>query len=76
VKDTGIGIPPDAINKIFKENCIIDEHKEMNPSGNGIGLEICKRICVQLGGDITVESELYVGTRFIIRVPCKFSDQI
>jgi two-component system NtrC family sensor kinase len=65
ISDTGSGIPADVLPRIF------DPFFTTKPvgQGTGLGLSICKRIVVQLGGQISVTSEVGVGTRFIVRIP-------
>ena len=65
ISDTGSGIPVDALPRIF------DPFFTTKPvgQGTGLGLSICRRIVVQLGGDISVTSEAGVGTRFVVRIP-------
>ena len=58
VADTGIGMTPEELQRIFvpfntTENRV---SQSMNPRGHGVGLSICKQICKNLGGDITVKS--------------------
>jgi signal transduction histidine kinase len=64
VADTGTGIPPEKLPHIFERFYRIE-----NPSGNGLGLHICRQIVEAHGGTITAESEPGRGSRFIIRLP-------
>ncbi|GIM28803.1 hypothetical protein CPJCM30710_14690 [Clostridium polyendosporum] len=69
IKDTGIGIPSDKVNKILErfiqvENTLIKSHE-----GSGIGLSIVKSFVEMHGGTITVLSELGVGSEFLIELP-------
>ena len=61
VKDTGIGIPEEAIPKIFEKY-----YQVSSGSGNGLGLAICKRICELSGGQISVTSEVGKGSVFTV----------
>ena len=65
ITDTGSGIPADALPRIFEPFFTTKPVGQ----GTGLGLSICKRIVVQLGGDISVTSELGVGTTFVVRIP-------
>ena len=66
IADTGCGIPPDVLPRIFEPFFTT----KPTGQGTGLGLSICRRILVELGGDITVTSELGKGSRFIVRLPC------
>jgi signal transduction histidine kinase/DNA-binding response OmpR family regulator len=69
VRDSGIGIPADKIDKVFEEFGQADLSTTRDYGGTGLGLPIAKRFCQMLGGDLTVESEVGVGSTFTIRVP-------
>ena len=58
VEDTGPGIKEEDKNKLFKLFGFLEDTKELNPKGVGLGLHISQQICQQLGGEILVESEL------------------
>ncbi len=64
-QDDGVGIPADMQTKIF------DLFFTTKPpgKGTGLGLPICKNIVKNLGGDITLESQVGVGTTFTVRIP-------
>ena len=65
VRDTGIGIKEENFLKLFKLFGFIDQTKEFNPNGIGLGLHICKMIVEQFGGMITCKSKWGEGTSFI-----------
>lgn len=70
VEDSGIGIPPEQIEKIFKPYAQFATHKERLRSGAGLGLAIAKEICEKHGGLITATSEgSGQGSRFRIILP-------
>ncbi|MFA5779209.1 MAG: HAMP domain-containing sensor histidine kinase [Elusimicrobiota bacterium] len=71
VSDTGIGIPPDAVDKIFQkfEQVKGTRAKIKGPKGTGLGLSIAKGIVELHGGKIWVESELNKGTTFLFTLP-------
>jgi signal transduction histidine kinase len=63
VADTGVGIDPDLIDKIF------DLYVTTKSEGSGIGLSVVYRIVQLHGGEITVESRKGEGARFLVRLP-------
>lgn len=69
VQDTGIGIPPEAMTRLFSEFFRADNAKAQSRMGTGLGLSIVKEIVERAGGQITVESELGVGTTFHFWLP-------
>ena len=69
VSDTGIGISPHNIEKIFKPFQQADSSTTREHGGTGLGLTISKRFCELLGGSIYAQSELNKGTRFTINLP-------
>ncbi|QDV64087.1 hybrid sensor histidine kinase/response regulator [Crateriforma conspicua] len=68
VKDTGIGLSDSAMQKIFDPFSQADSSTTRKFGGTGLGLSISKRFSEALGGDIRVESEIGVGSTFIVRV--------
>lgn len=70
IEDTGIGIPPERLEEIFKPYAQFETHKERLRSGVGLGLAIAKDICEGHGGLITATSEgAGHGSRFRIILP-------
>ncbi len=64
VRDTGIGISQDKIDRLFKPFSQVDSSTTRKYGGTGLGLVICERIVGFMGGAITVESKLGAGTMF------------
>lgn len=69
VSDTGIGMTPEALDRIFGAFEQADDTTTRRYGGTGLGLAIVRTYCELLGGTITVESEVDVGTTFEVRVP-------
>jgi signal transduction histidine kinase/CheY-like chemotaxis protein len=69
VADTGIGIPPGDIERVFDEFVQIENPLQRRTKGTGLGLPLSKRLAELLGGSIAVKSELGIGSTFSVTVP-------
>lgn len=69
VQDTGIGIAPEDINKVFDRFWHAEQARTYYADGNGLGLAIAKAIAIQHEGKIYVKSELGQGTTFTVHLP-------
>ncbi len=74
VKDTGIGMTPDQLARVFNPFTQADSSSTKKYGGTGLGLTITKKYCKMMGGDITAVSELEKGSTFTIRLPAKLSE--
>jgi len=68
VSDTGIGIKPDDLKKLFSDYNQVDTKANRRIEGTGLGLSITKKLVEMMDGDISVESEYGKGTTFRVRV--------
>ena len=69
VRDSGIGIRPESLNKLFKNFSQADASIAGRYGGSGMGLAICARLVELMGGDIRVESKLGEGSTFFVSIP-------
>ena len=69
VEDTGLGIAPDHMAKVFDAFWQVDQAATRRAGGTGLGLHVTRRLIRLLGGDVVVESTLGVGSTFTIRLP-------
>ena len=71
VKDTGVGIPQDMLEKIFDTFTQVDASFRRPTEGSGIGLSLVKSFVEMHEGEITVRSQLGIGSEFLIKLPIK-----
>jgi PAS domain S-box-containing protein len=72
ISDSGIGIPPEDVEKVFEA---FHQSKNSNQQGTGLGLSITHKLVHLLKGEISVQSELNVGTTFEVTLPLEISHE-
>jgi signal transduction histidine kinase/CheY-like chemotaxis protein len=76
VSDTGIGMTPAQIAKLFQAFGQADASTTRNYGGTGLGLAITRHFCRMLGGDVTVESEHGRGSTFTLTLPADHDERV
>ncbi len=71
VRDSGIGIPADRMQRLFQVFSQVDASTTRQYGGSGLGLAICKRLVELMGGSIWVESKPGEGSSFQFKIPCE-----
>lgn len=69
ISDTGIGIPSEDLPRIFERFYRVDKARSREMGGTGLGLSIVKHVIEQMGGNVTVTSQVGQGSRFTLTVP-------
>lgn len=69
VADTGIGIANEHLGAIFQDFVQVDSPIQKRFRGTGLGLSLSRKLAIMLGGDVSVESELGVGSKFAVTIP-------
>ena len=72
VTDTGIGIPETDVTRVFDEFVQIENPLQRRVKGTGLGLPLSKRLAELLGGTISVETQLGVGSTFAVSIPMAY----
>ncbi|GAD89355.1 putative two-component hybrid sensor and regulator [Vibrio halioticoli NBRC 102217] len=76
VIDTGIGISPKAQKKLFQPFTQVDRSSKRSFEGTGLGLAICNQLIQLMGGSISLQSTLNVGTTFTGQIPLRKVDHL
>ncbi|MBA3534061.1 MAG: response regulator [Ardenticatenales bacterium] len=74
VSDTGIGIPPEQLTRVFEEFHQVQDDASREYQGTGLGLPICRRLIEMHGGTIQVTSDLGYGSTFTFTLPIASSE--
>ena len=69
VSDNGIGIPKEDLPRVFERFYRVDKARSRQSGGTGLGLAIVKHLCEQMGGSVSVKSEIGVGSMFSVLLP-------
>jgi len=69
VRDTGVGIPPKEVMRLFDPFFQVETGSQHNFQGTGLGLAICEKLISMMDGDIAVASEPGMGSQFTVRIP-------
>lgn len=75
VRDNGVGIGADHMSRVFERYFHVEHGDEMSP-GSGLGLYIAKELLNLQGGEVSVNSQLGVGSEFVVRLPIEQSGQL
>jgi len=76
VSDTGIGMTPEQLGKLFEAFSQADAATTRKYGGTGLGLALSRRLCRMMGGDVTVDSEEGRGSTFTIRLPAVVTEAV
>ncbi len=76
VRDTGIGIAPEHIDKVFDPFWQVDQSSTRQAGGTGLGLSVARRLTRQLGGELALNSEPGEGAQFTVRLPLRWGAKL
>jgi signal transduction histidine kinase len=74
VSDTGVGIAPEHLSALFQDFVQVDAPIQKRFRGTGLGLSLSKRLAMVLGGDVSADSEVGVGSTFSVTIPIQLTD--
>jgi two-component system sensor histidine kinase RpfC len=69
IEDTGIGIPQDKLGRVFDKFWQLDASNSRRYGGTGLGTTVARDLSRRMGGDISIRSQMGIGTTFIVRLP-------
>jgi signal transduction histidine kinase len=75
ITDTGEGIPTRDLDRVFERFYRVDSARARATGGTGLGLAIVKHVIESHGGSVEVESELGVGSTFVVHLPVLAGDK-
>ena len=75
VEDTGMGIKPEDVDRLFDSFQRLEEHKNRHIEGTGLGLNITRQLVELMGGTIEVKSEYGKGSCFTVKIPQEIIDE-
>lgn len=76
VTDTGVGIEPEVLPRLFEPFARADESITRRVGGTGLGLTISRRLATLMGGSLDVESQLGTGSTFTLKLPVRSSEAV
>jgi CheY-like chemotaxis protein len=76
VTDTGVGIPPEAIDRIFEPFVQADNTTRLAHGGTGLGLSICRHLVENMGGELLAKSTVEKGSTFSFIVPLEIANDL
>jgi signal transduction histidine kinase len=76
VRDTGVGIPEDAIGHVFERFYRVDKARSRQSGGSGLGLAIVKSMVERNGGEISVQSTVGEGSMFTVQFPSFDTEEV
>jgi signal transduction histidine kinase len=71
VSDEGLGIPSSEREKIFEKFYRLDPQQTKGVGGSGLGLYICRELVERMDGELSVDSQPGVGSRFTVALPSR-----
>ncbi len=75
MRDTGIGIPPKELGRIFDAFHQVDGSSSRTYGGAGLGLALVRELCRRIEAEVSVESTEGVGSTFTVRLPAAVHDR-